>query len=690
MIMRKILAAGFVLLAFCSNAQAAKLSVKPGSADISTLVFVLDSASTSGGGKTGIAYNAAGLACYYARPGSAAAQLALATQTVTGAHSDGGWVEVDATNLPGVYRLDLSDAVCAVGVRSVVVLCKGAAGMAPLPLEIDLAAEVLLSSGTGTGQISLSSGAVLLQPTQTGVTIPTVTTLTGHTAQTGDAFALIGTAGAGLTALGDTRVANLDATVSSRLAPSGTLATVTTTTTATTCTSLTNLPAITTNWLTATGIAADAITAAKVAADVTTEIQDGLATPTNITAGTITTVTGAVGSVTGNVGGSVASVTGAVGSVTGNVGGSVASVTGAVGSVTGLTSLTIADQVWDENLSGHAGVGSTGAALAAAGGSGDPWATTLPGAYGAGTAGKIVGDNLNAPIGTVDTVVDGIVTTLGVAGAGLTSLGDTRIANLDAAVSTRSTYSGGAVASVTGAVGSVTGLTASDVGAIKTVTDGLNALIADLPIVAEFEARTLASADYTVVSDLGTVQSADHAAAIANLPTVAEFTARTAPTTAGAGAEFTAAALALAPTGSPAPSVSEIRAEMESGAGALLPLINAKTTNLPASPAAVGSNMGSVSSVTAPVTAGTVSDKAGYSLDTAPPTAAEVAVAVRDINNTAPAASSLGAAVNSASAAGDPWATTLPGAYGANTAGDIIGNILADLASQHGPGPWAK
>lgn len=37
---------------------------------------------------------------------------------------------------------------------------------------------VRISSGTGTGQVSLSSGAVLLQATQTGVTIPTVTTLT--------------------------------------------------------------------------------------------------------------------------------------------------------------------------------------------------------------------------------------------------------------------------------------------------------------------------------------------------------------------------------------------------------------------------------------------------------------------------------------------------------------------------------
>lgn len=186
----------------------------------------------------------------------------------------------------------------------------------------DIGASVLLSSGTGTGQISLSSGAVLLQATQTGVTIPTVTTLTNApsdssgvttllsrlsstragyldnlsagavataaaltsaagditsilgkftgitslaqwlgllagkqtgnstartelratgagsgtfdettdsieairdnmgTAQTGDSYARIGANGAGLTALGDSRIANLDAAVSTRASAS--------------------------------------------------------------------------------------------------------------------------------------------------------------------------------------------------------------------------------------------------------------------------------------------------------------------------------------------------------------------------------------------------------------------------------------------------------------------------------------
>lgn len=51
---------------------------------------------------------------------------------------------------------------------------------------------------------------------------------------------------------------------------------------------------------------------------------------------------------------------------------------------------------------------------------------------------------------------------IGAAGAGLTALGDTRLAHLDADVSTRSTFAGGTVASVTGSVGSVTaGVTVS-------------------------------------------------------------------------------------------------------------------------------------------------------------------------------------------------------------------------------------
>lgn len=69
-----------------------------------------------------------------------------------------------------------------------------------------------------------------------------------------------------------------------------------------------------------------------------------------------------------------------------------------LGAATAPSAATIADAVWDEAISGHLTAGSTGNALNAAGSAGDPWSTSLPGAYGAGTAGKIIGDNINATI----------------------------------------------------------------------------------------------------------------------------------------------------------------------------------------------------------------------------------------------------------------------------------------------------
>jgi hypothetical protein len=104
----------------------------------SEYVFVQDSASTTGGGKTGIAYNAASFTAYYVRPAGSATAITLATQTVTGAWSSGGWVEVDATNLPGIYRFDIPNAVFATGVDHAVVMLKGASGMAPVSLEYQL------------------------------------------------------------------------------------------------------------------------------------------------------------------------------------------------------------------------------------------------------------------------------------------------------------------------------------------------------------------------------------------------------------------------------------------------------------------------------------------------------------------------------------------------------------------------
>ncbi len=74
--------------------------------------------------------------------------------------------------------------------------------------------------------------------------------------------------------------------------------------------------------------------------------------------------------------------------------------TGQVSLASGKVSLISADigAVWDVAIAGHVGAGSTGLALNSASSAGDPWNTALPGSYASGTAGFIVGTNLNALI----------------------------------------------------------------------------------------------------------------------------------------------------------------------------------------------------------------------------------------------------------------------------------------------------
>ncbi len=278
---------------------------------------------------TGLVFNSTGLLSKYVLSGAASVAITLATQTVTGAYSSGGFVEIDATAFPGLYRLDVPNAALASGNKSYVSLY-GYSGMNVSMLEYDLvaynpqdavrlgltslpnaAAEAsggLYTRGTGAGQINqpangmidgnvvrwlgtavstptvagvpnvntktwndLTTVALPLIPTTAGRTLDvastgeagldfdnikaasgattltnirvpnvtladTVTTYTGNTVQTGDSFARLGAAGAGLTALGDTRIANLDATISSRTKPADTQAAVTLVSTLTTYT----------------------------------------------------------------------------------------------------------------------------------------------------------------------------------------------------------------------------------------------------------------------------------------------------------------------------------------------------------------------------------------------------------------------------------------------------------------------
>jgi hypothetical protein len=282
----------------------------------------------------------------------------------------------------------------------------------------DIGASVLLSSGTGTGQISLSSGTVSLTADQAVNVTKWGGTAVASATVRADLINIAGSAVSTSTAQLGVNVVNY-------------------------------------------GGSAGTFSGGRPEVKLGNVAHGGAAA--TLALGGAGGYTGAItGSITGNLSGSVGSVTGAVGSVTGAVG----SVTGSVGSIatggiaaasfaagaidaaaiaadaigaselaadavaeiadavwdevqSGHTSAgtfgkyldaqvsaaasppsaaSIADAVWDEAISGHLTAGSTGNALNAAGSAGDPWSTSLPGAYGAGTAGKLIGDNINATI----------------------------------------------------------------------------------------------------------------------------------------------------------------------------------------------------------------------------------------------------------------------------------------------------
>lgn len=95
------------------------------------------------------------------------------------------------------------------------------------------------------------------------------------------------------------------------------------------------------------------------------------------------------------------------------------------------------DSIWDEATSGHTTSGTTGKALTDAGSAGDPWTTALPGSYTSGQAGYILGTNLNATVSSrstvaaTDIVSGGAITTSGgVAASDIISIsGDATAAN---------------------------------------------------------------------------------------------------------------------------------------------------------------------------------------------------------------------------------------------------------------------
>ena len=426
-----------------------KLSLKAGTTSKLIDLFIQDSSSTTGAGLTGLVYNTASLTGYYYREGAASAvAITLATMTL-GTWATGGFVVIDGTNMPGCYQLGIPDAALAAGAQSVIVMLKGATNMAPLVLEIELtaidnqdsvragltalpnaaaeAAGGLFTRGTGAGQIAQQANGQIDANVSTiktqavtcaaGVTVlASVGTAATSTAQTGDNYARLGApAGASLAADIASIKTDTGTTIPGRL-PAALVSGRMDVSVGAYQTGLAPLQPTTagrTLDVTATGEAG--IDWANIGSPTATVNLSG--TTVAAVSGAVGSVTGAVASVTGNVGGNV---TGSVGSI---AAGGIASTSFAAGAITaaaiaadaiGASELAadaaaeIAAACWDVTLSGHLTSGTTGAALNAAGSAGDPWGTALPGAYGAGSAGYLIGSYVNASIAAVKAKTDNL------------------------------------------------------------------------------------------------------------------------------------------------------------------------------------------------------------------------------------------------------------------------------------------
>jgi hypothetical protein len=342
-----------------------------GQTSIVLRVKILNSSVTTGAGLTGLTNASSGLiistiadnessATTYTVAGSTIDTITTLGTYATPTATHCRFKEVDSTNHKGVYEIQIADARFAVSnAKSLLISVLGATnaaetdcviplrsvnpydgvhgGMSALPNTACTTNASLLTSGTGTDQISVSAGKVLLQATQTGVTIPTVTTVTNQLTaaaiatgvwqdSTAGDFTTASSIGKSLYTTGNAPgAASGLAIVGSAMTLAASQHVIVDSGTVTTVTNqLTAAQVATGVWQDAT--AGDFTIASSIGKSLyTTGNAPGAASGIAIVGsnmGTATSVSGAVGSVTGNVGGnvvgSVASVTAAV-AVTSNI-----------------------------------------------------------------------------------------------------------------------------------------------------------------------------------------------------------------------------------------------------------------------------------------------------------------------------------------------------------------------------------
>ena len=121
--------------------NASTITIAPGSTSQSIELYL---------GATGLTASTTGLSARYNRTRTASVSIPLVARTIAQAWTAGGFAEVDATNMPGVYRLDLPDAALAAGADDVTIVVRGASGTNGAVMTVKLSSGGLTSAQTAS------------------------------------------------------------------------------------------------------------------------------------------------------------------------------------------------------------------------------------------------------------------------------------------------------------------------------------------------------------------------------------------------------------------------------------------------------------------------------------------------------------------------------------------------------------
>ena len=119
--------------------NASTITIAPGSTSQSIELYL---------GATGLTASTSGLSAYYNRTRSADVQITLVARTIGQPWTSGGFAEVNASTMPGVYRLDLPDAAVAAGADDVTIVVRGASGTNGAVMTVKLSSGGLTAAQT--------------------------------------------------------------------------------------------------------------------------------------------------------------------------------------------------------------------------------------------------------------------------------------------------------------------------------------------------------------------------------------------------------------------------------------------------------------------------------------------------------------------------------------------------------------